>query len=249
MAPALPRAPRPAGALPPRPSRAALTAALDSEIPLTMYRNIGIMAHIDAGKTTCTERILYYTGKSHKIGEARPWRWVSRRGASTGRHGARTGFNGSAADGGHARLLRAGARGHRHHGLDGAGAGARHHHHRRRHHLRVERLPREHHRHAGALQRRVSPPLRHRLHQSFGALTRPRDRQGHVDFTLEVERALRVLDGAVCLFDAVSGVEPQSETVWCAPAPRCCGRRAGTEQSLRRAGARPTSTACRACAS
>jgi hypothetical protein len=42
-----------------------------SEIPLNMYRNIGIMAHIDAGKTTCTERILYYTGKSHKIGEAR----------------------------------------------------------------------------------------------------------------------------------------------------------------------------------
>ena len=72
VAPALPRAPRPARAPPPGPRRGALTAALDSEIPLSMYRNIGIMAHIDAGKTTCTERILYYTGKSHKIGEARP---------------------------------------------------------------------------------------------------------------------------------------------------------------------------------
>ena len=111
-------------------------------------RNIGIMAHIDAGKTTTTERILYYTGVNYKTGR--------------------------------------GARGHRDHGLDGPGAGARDHDHVRGHDLLLER--------------------RHRINII--------DTPGHVDFTAEVERSLRVLDGAVAVFDAVAGVEPQSETVW-----------------------------------
>jgi elongation factor G len=122
------------------------------EYPLERYRNIGIMAHIDAGKTTTTERILYYTGKSH----------------SQDRRGPRR---------------------RRHHGLDGAGAGARHHHHLGRHHVLLDAgratAPHQHHRHAR-----------------------------HVDFTIEVERSLRVLDGAVAVFDGVAGVEPQTETVW-----------------------------------
>ena len=94
-----------------------------------------------------TERILYYTGRSHKIGEVHE---------------------------GTATM-----------DLDGPGAGARHHHHLGGDHGQLARPPGEHHRYAG-----------------------------HVDFTIEVERSLRVLDGAVAVFDAVSGVEPQSETVW-----------------------------------
>ena len=106
------------------------------------------MAHIDAGKTTTTERVLYL----------------------------------------HRPVLqdRRGARGHRDHGLDGAGAGARHHHHLGRDHLLLAATT------------------------ASTSSTRP----GHVDFTIEVERSLRVLDGAVAVFDAVAGVEPQSETVW-----------------------------------
>ena len=110
-------------------------------------RNIGIMAHIDAGKTTTTERILYYTGRTHKMGEV---------------------HEGAAVD-----------------GLDGAGAGARHHDH----------LGGDHREWKG-----------HRINII--------DTPGHVDFTVEVERSLRVLDGAIALFDSVAGVEPQSETVW-----------------------------------
>ena len=110
-------------------------------------RNIGIMAHIDAGKTTTTERILYYTGRTYKIGEV---------------------HEGAADD-----------------GLDGAGAGARDHDHLGRDDCEWEG---------------------HRINII--------DTPGHVDFTVEVERSLRVLDGAIALFDSVAGVEPQSETVW-----------------------------------
>ena len=116
--------------------------------PLERNRNIGIMAHIDAGKTTTTERILYYTGKNYKIGEVHE----------------------GAAD----------------HGLDGPGAGARHHHHVGGHHVPCWND--------------------HRINII--------DTPGHVDFTVEVERSLRVLDGAVAVFDGVAGVEPQTETVW-----------------------------------
>ena len=117
------------------------------EIPLEKTRNIGIMAHIDAGKTTTTERILYYTGKIHKIGET----------------------------------------------------------------------------HEGAAQMDWMEQEQERGITITSAATTAHwkgyrlniiDTPGHVDFTVEVERSLRVLDGAVALFDAKSGVEPQSETVW-----------------------------------
>ena len=120
--------------------------------PLDRYRNIGIMAHIDAGKTTTTERILYYTGKNYKIGEVHE--------------------------------------GDRDDGLDGAGAGARHHDHVGRDDLLLDA--------ATAIEYRINII----------------DTPGHVDFTVEVERSLRVLDGAVTLLDSVAGVEPQTETVW-----------------------------------
>ena len=118
------------------------------QTPLNRTRNIGIMAHIDAGKTTTTERILFYTG--HHLQDRR------------------------------------GARRHRGHGLDGAGAGARHHDHVGRDDLFLARS------------------------SAINIIDTP----GHVDFTAEVERSLRVLDGAVAVFDSVAGVEPQSETVW-----------------------------------
>ena len=115
--------------------------------PIERYRNIGIMAHIDAGKTTTTERILYYTGKSHKIGEVHDgaatmdWMEQEQERGITITSAATTAF----------------WKGHR---------------------INVIDTP------------------------------------GHVDFTVEVERCLRVLDGAVAVFDGVAGVEPQSETVW-----------------------------------
>ncbi|MBU3078426.1 elongation factor G [Sphingomonas quercus] len=122
--------------------------------PLDRYRNIGIMAHIDAGKTTTTERILYYTGKSYKIGEVHEgtatmdWMEQEQERGITITSAATTCF------------WRA---------EDGQGE-------------------------------------EHRINII--------DTPGHVDFTIEVERSLRVLDGAVACFDGVAGVEPQSETVW-----------------------------------
>ena len=115
--------------------------------PLSCYRNIGIMAHIDAGKTTTTERVLYYTGKSYKIGEVHEgtavmdWMEQEQERGITITSAATTCFWND-----------------------------------------------------------------HRINII--------DTPGHVDFTIEVERSLRVLDGAVAVFDGVAGVEPQSETVW-----------------------------------
>ena len=115
--------------------------------PLERYRNIGIMAHIDAGKTTTTERILYYTGRSYKLGEVHDgtatmdWMEQEQERGITITSAATTCFWND-------------------------------------HHINIIDTP------------------------------------GHVDFTIEVERSLRVLDGAVAVFDSVAGVEPQSETVW-----------------------------------
>jgi elongation factor G len=115
---------------------------------LDKYRNIGIMAHIDAGKTTTTERILYYTGKSHKIRRSAlmvqqqwiGWKQEQERGITITSAATTCFWND------------------------------------------------------------------HRVNII--------DTPGHVDFTIEVERSLKVLDGAVAVFDGVAGVEPQSETVW-----------------------------------
>ncbi len=128
------------------------------EYPLERYRNFGIMAHIDAGKTTCTERILYYTGKSHKIGEvhdgAATMDWMEQeqeRGITITSAATTTFWERTES------------------GTD-------------------------------------SQTAKHR----FNIIDTP----GHVDFTIEVERSLAVLDGAVCVLDANAGVEPQTETVW-----------------------------------
>ena len=117
------------------------------EFPLERTRNIGIMAHIDAGKTTTTERILFYTGKSYKIGEVHD-------GAATMDHMAQE----------------------QERGITITSAAT------------------------------TCVWKEHRINII--------DTPGHVDFTIEVERSLRVLDGAVTVFDSVAGVEPQTETVW-----------------------------------
>ena len=115
--------------------------------PLNMYRNIGIMAHIDAGKTTTSERILYYTGKNYKLGEVH----------------------------------------------DGAAT--------------MDWMAQEQERGITITSAATTCFWRdHRINLI--------DTPGHVDFTMEVERSLRVLDGAVAVFESVSGVQPQTETVW-----------------------------------
>ena len=120
---------------------------MSRDYPLERYRNIGIMAHIDAGKTTTTERILYYTGKSHKIGEVH----------------------------------------------DGAAT--------------MDWMEQEQER--GITITSAATTCFWKEHR-INIIDTP----GHVDFTIEVERSLRVLDGAVAVFDGVAGVEPQTETVW-----------------------------------
>jgi len=130
-------------------------------VDLSMYRNFGIMAHIDAGKTTTTERILFYTGKTYKIGEVHEggatmdWMEQEQERGITITSAATTCY------------------------WDPAEKGC-----------------------GGA----IVNPGSHRLNII--------DTPGHVDFTLEVERSLRVLDGAIACFDGVAGVEPQTETVW-----------------------------------
>ncbi|KNG91974.1 elongation factor G [Pseudaestuariivita atlantica] len=128
------------------------------DYPLDRYRNFGIMAHIDAGKTTCSERILYYTGKSHNIGEVHDgaatmdWMEQEQERGITITSAATTTFWERTEDG------------------------------------------------------KTADTPKHRLNII--------DTPGHVDFTIEVERSLAVLDGAVCVLDANAGVEPQTETVW-----------------------------------
>ena len=137
------------------------------DYPLERYRNIGIMAHIDAGKTTTTERILYYTGKSYKIGEVHDgaatmdWMEQEQERGITITSAATTTFW-TAED---------------------------------------------------STMDPMSDPEALRADQPKHRINII-DTPGHVDFTIEVERSLRVLDGAVAVFDGVAGVEPQSETVW-----------------------------------
>ena len=120
---------------------------MSRKYPLEKTRNIGIMAHIDAGKTTTTERILFYTGKTHRIGEVDE-------GAAT-----------------------------------------------------MDWMEQEKERGITITSAATTAEWNdHRINII--------DTPGHVDFTVEVERSLRILDGAVALFCAVGGVEPQSETVW-----------------------------------
>ena len=117
------------------------------QVPLERVRNFGIAAHIDAGKTTTTERILFYTGKTHKIGEVH----------------------------------------------DGAAV--------------TDFMDQE--RERGITIQSAAVTAMWKNHQ-FNIIDTP----GHVDFTIEVERSLRVLDGVVAVFCAVGGVQSQSETVW-----------------------------------
>ena len=122
-------------------------SAVATSVALDRVRNIGIIAHIDAGKTTTTERILYYTGRTHKMGEVHE-------GAAT-----------------------------------------------------MDWMAQEQERGITITSAATTAEWRdYRINII--------DTPGHVDFTVEVERSLRVLDGAVAVFDSVAGVQPQSETVW-----------------------------------
>src|SRR5262245_6262190 len=120
---------------------------IDRKVPLDRTRNIGIMAHVDAGKTTTTERILFYTGVTSRIGEVD----------------------------------------------DGAAF--------------TDWMTQEQ-------ERGISITAAATTFGWKGCVVNLIDTPGHVDFTMEVERSLRVLDGAIAVFSAVEGVEPQSETVW-----------------------------------
>ena len=127
--------------------RSRVTGIMAREVELSRTRNIGIMAHIDAGKTTTTERVLYYTGITYKLGEVH----------------------------------------------DGTAV--------------MDWMEQEQERGITITSAATTCSWReHRINII--------DTPGHVDFTAEVERSLRVLDGSVAVFDAVGGVEPQSETVW-----------------------------------
>ncbi|HVD58398.1 MAG TPA: GTP-binding protein, partial [Thermoleophilaceae bacterium] len=124
-----------------------MAATKTTAIALENVRNIGIMAHIDAGKTTTTERILYYTGRTHKMGEVH----------------------------------------------EGAAV--------------MDWMEQEQERGITITSAATTAEWRDFRINII-------DTPGHVDFTVEVERSLRVLDGAIAVFDSVAGVEPQSETVW-----------------------------------
>src|SRR3712207_20752 len=147
-----------------------MAVQVSKKTPLRRVRNIGIMAHIDAGKTTTTERILLYTGLTHRLGEVHDgnavmdWMAQERERGITITSAATTVFWG-------------GIEGSTKNGKSGRNEGL---------HSRI--------------------PEQYRINII--------DTPGHVDFTVEVERSLRVLDGAIALFDSVAGVEPQSETVW-----------------------------------
>ncbi|MBC7792640.1 MAG: GTP-binding protein, partial [Clostridia bacterium] len=126
-------------------------------IPIEFIRNIGISAHIDSGKTTLTERILFYTGRIHTIHEVR--------------------------------------------GKDGVGA-------------KMDSMDLEREKGITIQSAATYCTWKGSKEQLTEHNINIIDTPGHVDFTIEVERSLRVLDGAIAVFDGVSGVEPQSETVW-----------------------------------
>ncbi len=175
------------------------------EYKIEDYRNFGIMAHIDAGKTTTTERILYYTGKSHKIGEvhdgAATMDWMEQeqeRGITITSAATTTFWKGR--DGKLRRFNIIDTPGH----VDFT--------------IEVERSLR-----VGAATMDWMEQEQERGITITSAATtcfwngnqiNLIDTPGHVDFTVEVERSLRVLDGAVAVFDGKEGVEPQSEQVW-----------------------------------
>ncbi|MDQ3925710.1 MAG: elongation factor G, partial [Actinomycetota bacterium] len=144
-----------------------MAVSVARKTPLRRVRNIGIMAHIDAGKTTTTERILLYTGLTHRLGEVHDgnavmdWMAQERERGITITSAATTVFWGD---------------------IEGSSKNGK----------------------SGQQHSRI--PEQYRINII--------DTPGHVDFTVEVERSLRVLDGAIALFDSVAGVEPQSETVW-----------------------------------